>query len=950
MNKIVLLGFLVMALMFAGCQGQTNNYTIDGNSVYVDDSNVYINVTPHTLHHSDWVEVEFESKLFSGDIDVAFGFDTDSIRPKTIERWNPHDEEKEYTCNYNFIYTTNPNYFWCYYEQTNQSGTVNITVFEHSFLSGNIPTKTAYWNVTKNWSELNGNFNSASYDFDNKNKWWYKQGQTINAGQTYKIRYYLDVKPDVSNAKYDIALKPSSETLSESIENNHLYFLDPWADYDLDTGLLAYWSFDNDQVTGDNVWDLTQQDRNGTNYSAIGNVPGILEEAFDFSPGTAIVNTSSDAELNLLNGGTVNLWANLSLLQNGGRFVNLGESADNGYTIYFDITGNIFVILINGGEAVKTTGDLNGTSGWQMVTFLIEDSPSVGSIYLNGTNVTSVGTAQDIQDAAVDSFDIGNRHERDKNFNGSIDEVGIWNRTLTESEISGLWNNGQGLEYNGYGIRIQNHTLSPSVAFTGSTLTCNATISNDDAHTMDGNITWWNNDIRDSTYDLTFSNIPNSTVINATTISGVDLTAGSTWNCSIYMELTGSSANFTTSSVERTIETVDIDNCTTYSEIIFNATLYDENTNTIVDPNVVNTTIEIDVELYDWDNGYFLGNYSNLWTNYTNATICIEDGITNETSNRIDIEASYSASNKVTEFWFLDYGNLTNQTTALNSFTDKHTIFRDLDTTDSTSFLMTFFDQDGLTQKDLIIIPYRKYIGEGVFREVERGRGDDTGETTLHLLEEDAIYYFLVTRNSTVLYTSSTFNALCQELPCSINLEASSAFTYIDEDWDLVPDGAYTVSSSNREVTLTFLANNISNWSMEIYQYSNNPENATLINASSLQSASGSIILGIPQTAGNITFVARVRRDGGFLEDSFVSLVNDLLDEFRTVGGIVLGGLLVMVIGFMALSEGAVVVIMFVVGLVIAGLLQLFEFSWQAFVTVLIMAVLLFWKLSRRNS
>ena len=190
-KRFILIGLLTLVFI-AGCSTSEEgvDYTIDGDSVYVDDSNIYLRATPHTISYSDWVEVEFESKIFGGEVDFAFGFNTDEIKPKKVERWNPHDEVKEYTCDHEFIYTTNPNYFWCYYTQqaNGTSPDINVTVFEHSFLSGNLQEQTALWNETYNWTNFNDAFDSIDYEFDGKNKWWYIKAQQINAGQTYKIR------------------------------------------------------------------------------------------------------------------------------------------------------------------------------------------------------------------------------------------------------------------------------------------------------------------------------------------------------------------------------------------------------------------------------------------------------------------------------------------------------------------------------------------------------------------------------------------------------------------------------------------------------------------------------------------------------------------------------------------------------------------------------------------
>ena len=49
------------------------DYKIDGNTVYVDNDNVRIEATPHTLTASGWVTVKFWTKQYSGDLDICYG-------------------------------------------------------------------------------------------------------------------------------------------------------------------------------------------------------------------------------------------------------------------------------------------------------------------------------------------------------------------------------------------------------------------------------------------------------------------------------------------------------------------------------------------------------------------------------------------------------------------------------------------------------------------------------------------------------------------------------------------------------------------------------------------------------------------------------------------------------------------------------------------------------------
>jgi len=80
LDKRILFGLFGLLILIAGCsEGQ--DYEIVGNSVMINDSNLYLKATPHTLSSSGWVETELESKAYSGEIDFAFGFDTETLKP-----------------------------------------------------------------------------------------------------------------------------------------------------------------------------------------------------------------------------------------------------------------------------------------------------------------------------------------------------------------------------------------------------------------------------------------------------------------------------------------------------------------------------------------------------------------------------------------------------------------------------------------------------------------------------------------------------------------------------------------------------------------------------------------------------------------------------------------------------------------------------------------------------
>ena len=57
-KTMILIVMVLMTISFA------NAYTIVGDRVYVDDSKVYLETTPHTLENSGYVYQKLDSKLY----------------------------------------------------------------------------------------------------------------------------------------------------------------------------------------------------------------------------------------------------------------------------------------------------------------------------------------------------------------------------------------------------------------------------------------------------------------------------------------------------------------------------------------------------------------------------------------------------------------------------------------------------------------------------------------------------------------------------------------------------------------------------------------------------------------------------------------------------------------------------------------------------------------------
>jgi hypothetical protein len=389
-----------------------------------------------------------------------------------------------------------------------------------------------------------------------------------------------------------------------------------------------------------------------------------------------------------------------------------------------------------------------------------------------------------------------------------------------------------------------------------------------------------------------------------------------------------------------TIYNITMGGCGTGKVEIINLTWKDEET-TLVN----NGSMELDLNL---TNENLTWNYYHTWASNDSVSVCVNENLLNYTSFRIDFVIGYdNLSTYVREFYYLDNGTLDNSSW-YNPYTDKTIDLFDLPTADSTTFLFEYTDENNQEVENIIVHTYRYYIGEGLFREVERSRQDNSGQTHVHLVEEDVIYYFMITQGGSILYTSDTYNAKCLATPCEISLSASAVTT----NWSIIDNegGKYRVSTNkaSRTVTVAFDLESQSLVNATVWKFSNGT--ASYINATSLNATSGSLTLSIPYVYDNSTFFVSIFRNNQFVKSEWVDLTESAINYFGTFGAI-LGGLVVLAIVLMAVSEGAGLIVFSSLALIIIGIMKLVDLGWLAIISLICAGGIIVWKLvSRRNS
>ncbi|MBD3252780.1 hypothetical protein GF386_03555 [Candidatus Pacearchaeota archaeon] len=224
------------------------------------------------------------------------------------------------------------------------------------------------------------------------------------------------------------------------------YSYDP--DYDSYPNLVSWWKLDDG--TGNIAVD-SNGSNDGTIYGASwtgGRFNNALE--FDGVDDKVIIPSS----MNLTNlSVSVILWVYINSASCNGSFIKIGNesgSGGDGYAIgvgetQYDDRGNDLILLFEGRRWIDTNTPIG--TGWHQVAMVISnlgipqafiDGISIGSYPgLNATiptNNTEIG--------GYTSSIPANRH-----FNGTLDNIAVYNRSLTSSEIADLYNS-QSRRYN----------------------------------------------------------------------------------------------------------------------------------------------------------------------------------------------------------------------------------------------------------------------------------------------------------------------------------------------------------------------------------------------------------------------------------------------------------------------------------------------------------------------
>jgi len=299
-------------------------------------------------------------------------------------------------------------------------------------------------------------------------------------------------------------------------------------------------------------------------------VAGIIEEGGRFDGVDDYIATSGLSSS--MNEGAISIWFNSNSLHDGHAKIFSTNANNHTYLQYNGVDSENLTIKVN--EFFSGINDEAMYNAWNH--FIVTFNSSRFIAYLNGVEKVSMSGSYDVN---LSDLKIGIRFDAADNwFNGSIDNIGIWDRSLSTNEIELLYNAGVGTYYDIINPDII--FVSPIDAYNSTSNTiifkCNATD---------------NQEINNLT--LFINGTANTTIYNGTLIQSLELINGYyNWSCETY-DIAG---NFNETSV-RTLNVSSVLNITLNSPIDnYNSSSsnVDFNCSASDDTGIINVSLYID--------------------------------------------------------------------------------------------------------------------------------------------------------------------------------------------------------------------------------------------------------------------------------------------------------------------------------------------------------------------
>lgn len=205
---------------------------------------------------------------------------------------------------------------------------------------------------------------------------------------------------------------------------------------DVTNGLVAWWKLNGNANTS-----IGSPNGVITNATSTTNSAGQTDMAYAFNGTNATINTASTFGLGATNA-SISCWIYNPSATNHGLFVNVGITTGFGIGVgntTTDTNGSKLVMLFNNVRWVPTSATVG--TGWHHIVMVL-DGAGTPTGYVDGISAGAfAGAGSGVPSNAITTIGGINNVPAD-NFNGSVDDVRLYNRALPLADILALYSAG----------------------------------------------------------------------------------------------------------------------------------------------------------------------------------------------------------------------------------------------------------------------------------------------------------------------------------------------------------------------------------------------------------------------------------------------------------------------------------------------------------------------------
>lgn len=213
--------------------------------------------------------------------------------------------------------------------------------------------------------------------------------------------------------------------------------------------LVSYWKMD--EVSGSRA--DSQGSNTLTDNNTVGSAAGIINNGADFEASSTEYLNRSAQVWGVTNAWSWSFWLNPESFTGNPRVISFGNnSAADNVTIGLLVTNSkLFISLRNSSNVTfkdySNSSTTFTTGSWFHVVVTWDGTDLLG--YVNATAQTFTKTTDSAGSQSNSSrvLYLGSTTSATAPYDGIMDEVGLWSRAITSSEVTSLYNGGAGLAY-----------------------------------------------------------------------------------------------------------------------------------------------------------------------------------------------------------------------------------------------------------------------------------------------------------------------------------------------------------------------------------------------------------------------------------------------------------------------------------------------------------------------